>query len=299
MDNIERAVFIVGCGRSGTTMLGAMLGVNEHCITTPESQFNMDIYRMLPDFDASKALGILKSHKRFKIWELDISDKEGFLLESKTHKEFIYRVVSLYQEHFTPDKDANIWIDHTPANVSKCDMLLDIFPEAKIIHIVRDGRAVAASHKKVKWGKHYMPDMASHWFERVSLGLSAEALYPDSVMRVSYEELVLDTKYSLKRVCSFLDIDYSDDMQRGNGFILPKYTKAQHRLVGAPPNRSRVDSWREELSDREIEIFEYGAGPLLRMLGYTPLYTNPKRIKKIEELAYRVKKLAKRLRGEG
>lgn len=298
MDNIKRAVFIVGCGRSGTTMLGAMLGVNRCCITTPESQFNMDIYRMLPTFDASKALTILKSHKRFQIWELDISNKEEFLLESKNHKEFIYRVVSLYKEQFFPTKDAYIWIDHTPANVSKCDMLLDVFPEAKIIHIVRDGRAVAASHKRVKWGKHYMPDMASHWFERVSLGLASEALYPDSVMRVSYEELILDTQNALKKVCSFIDIDYSDDMKKGDGFILPKYTKNQHQLVGTPPNPIRVDSWREELSSREIEIFEYGAGVLLRMLGYKPLYNNPKRVKRVEKLSYRVKKLAKRVRGE-
>ena len=294
---IKNAIFIVGCGRSGTTMLGDMLGVNEQSITTPESQFNIDIYRKLPHFDPNKALEILKSHKRFHIWELDISDKEDLLLNTKTHKEFIYKLVSIYQMKFYPQKQATIWIDHTPANVTKCDILLDIFPTAKIIHIIRDGRAVAASHKRVKWGKHYMPDMALHWFERVSLGLSAEALYPNSIMRVHYEKLILDTENTLKEICQFVGIKYSQDMQNGKGFILPSYTKEQHKLVGKPPNRSRVDSWKEELTQREVEIFEHKNANLLRMLGYRPIYSNPKRIKQIEKLSYRVKKLLNRAKG--
>ena len=296
MNTVKKAIFIVGCGRSGTTMLGAMLGVGNNCITTPESQFNMDIYRQLPDFDASKALNTLKYHKRFRIWELDISDYEDILSLCKNHHEFIYTLVSIYAKKFYPDKNADIWIDHTPANVRKCDILLKVFPEAKIIHIIRDGRAVAASHKKVNWGKHYMPDMASHWLERVSLGLASQVKYPRSVMQVSYEDLIQNTTGVLKEICSFADIDYTPNMERGEGFILPSYTRHQHRLVGTPPNPSRMNSWKNELSKREIEIFEYGAGNLLRILGYEPIYSNPKRIKKSEQIAYRIKKTAKRLR---
>lgn len=298
MENVKRAVFIVGCGRSGTTMLGAMLGAGNRCITTPESQFNMDIYRSLTNFDANEALNILQSHRRFKIWELDISERESNLRQYDNHREFIYEIVSIYRDKLKPEKEADIWIDHTPANVSKCDMLLETFPEAKIVHIIRDGRAVAASHKKVSWGKHYMPDMSSHWFGRVSLGLAAELRYPDSVMRVSYEDLVTDTDNTLRKICSFTDIDYSSDMKNGDGFILPIYTKHQHRLVGSAPDSSRIESWKRELSKREIEIFEYGAGNMLRMLGYKPMYSNPRRIKQSEKIAYKIKKTADKLRAK-
>ena len=298
MGNIKRAVFIVGCGRSGTTMLGAMLGAGSRCITTPESQFNMDIYRSVSKFEIDRALKILHSHRRFKIWELDISDRESILRRCDNHREFIYEIVSIYRDKLKPEKEADIWIDHTPANVSKCDMLLEAFPEAKIIHIIRDGRAVAASHKKVRWGKHYMPDMSSHWLERVSLGLAAELRFPGSVMRVSYEELVTDTENTLRKICSFTDIEYSSDMKNGDGFILPTYTKHQHKLVGSAPDSSRIESWKRELSERETEIFEYGAGNMLRILGYKPVYSNPRRIKQSEKIAYKIKKTADRLRAK-
>ncbi len=296
MGKIKRNIFIVGCGRSGTTMLGAMLGTNSRCITTPESQFNMNIYNSLPYFDALKALDILKNHHRFKIWELDITDNEDILSKCNTHQEFIYTLVSVYAQKLYPDKNADIWIDHTPSNVSQCDILLKVFPEAKIIHIIRDGRAVASSHKKVKWGKHFIPDMAQHWTERVSLGLASEIQYPKSIMHIYYEDIVGNTEETLKQICSFVDIEYTQDMIKGDGFKLPSYTKHQHKLVGTPPDYSRIESWKNELSQREIEIFEHGAGNLLRILGYEPVYSNPKRIKRIEKLKYRIKKTLNRLR---
>jgi len=295
MREIKQAIFIVGCGRSGTTMLGAMLGSHSRAITTPESQFNTDIYNIMERFNPQRAIEILENHHRFKIWNLNISPFRDTLLSSNSHKEFIFKTVSIYRDTIARKDSADIWIDHTPANVNKIDILLNIYPNAKIIHIIRDGRAVALSHKKVKWGKDYMPDMARFWISRVASGLAAECRYPDSVISIKYEDIVTDTENSLKRISNFIGIEYEDSMIEANGFILPEYTKEQHKLVGKRADSSRVNRWREELTQREIEIFEHYAKDILRILGYTPIYKNPKRERRIDRIRYRYSKVLKKM----
>jgi len=84
-------------------------------------------------------------------------------------------------------------------------------------------------------------------------------------------------------------------MIEANGFILPDYTKEQHKLVGKRADSSRVDRWREELNQREIEIFEHYAKDILRVLGYAPIYKNPKRERRIDRIRYRYSKVLKKM----
>jgi hypothetical protein len=148
-----------------------------------------------------------------------------------------------------------------------------MFPEARFIHLVRDGRAVAASLLELDWGPNNAFDAAQYWMARCAPGLAAESrLGRDRVLRVRYEDLVSETEATLRRVVSFAGLEYESGMAQGTGLRPGAYSQQQHRLVGTPPNPSRVDHWRRTLTPRQVEVFEAEAGDFLGSLGYQPLY---------------------------
>lgn len=272
-----RPVFIGGCDRSGTTLLGAMLGAHSECLCVPESQFKIDVLRSLervqPEVDLPSAFNMIKNHWRFKLWELDIdlSPAVEKAIEG-SYPGLIKWIINRYGEK-VGKPDSSIWVDHTPTNLKYAATLASIFHEAKFLHIVRDGRAVAASVIPLDWGPNTIINAAHWWVEKVAYGLSAESfLGKGQVIRLRYEDLVREPTPTLKRVCSLLDINYQSEMLKGSGFKVPRFTSAQHALVGNPPDSSRVEAWQKELSSREVEIFESLTGDSLYLLGYKLKY---------------------------
>ena len=76
----------------------------------------------------------------------------------------------------------------------------------------------------------------------------------------------------MQDIAAFLGIEFAPDMLNTTGLKLPKFTRYQHQLIGAPPRLERVEGWRRTLSRREIEIFESVVGDLLPLLGYQPVF---------------------------
>lgn len=161
-----------------------------------------------------------------------------------------------------------IWIDHSPHNIRFAKTLLGEFPDAKIIHLIRDGRAVAASVMPLDWGPNSMYHAARWWMGFIALGLACEASFGDTrIIRVKYEDLLTDTEKTLQTLCAFIGTEYETAMLRGDGFEAPDITRGQHQLVGNPPDPSRALAWSQSLTDRQIEIFESIADDLLDHFG--------------------------------
>jgi hypothetical protein len=266
------SVFIGGHPRSGTTLLGALVGSHSKCICTPESHFRKLVYYRFnasgksDKIDIRAAMELIKEHWRFKLWGINIDSMN--YSEIRSHKDLILYFVRAYAEK-TGKKNASIWVDHTPANMEYSNTLLELFPDAKLIHIVRDGRAVASSVIPLDWGANTVDRAALSWVKKVSHGLTIESLLgKERIMRVQYEDLIHDPEPILKEICNFLSIDYQPQMMKGKGFIVPKFQAEEHALVGKDLNVARVNAWERELTSRQIEIFESIAGDLLQSLGY-------------------------------
>jgi hypothetical protein len=255
-------------------MLGAMLGAHTDCLCTPESQFKADVIRGfynegIKSIDVAEALHRIKSHWRFRIWGLSLDDPPW--KEVTSCRELITWIVKEYgQQACKPN--ARIWIDHTPGNRKHTDILFDLFPESKMIHIIRDGRAVASSIMHLDWGANTIERAAHFWKKRVLQGLEAESLWSNRVLRISYEDLVAKPEATLKMLCTFIGIEYQSQMVEGTGFRMPSYTQGQHQLVGKMPDIKRTNAWEQLLSNRQIEIFESIAGDLIEELGYSLKY---------------------------
>lgn len=272
-DHIQ-TVFIGGCPRSGTTLLGAMLGAAPRCVATPESQFKQSIPS---DLKVDWKLGLgrddfqraLKKDFRFKLWSIHPPYPGGTgEMNLREYREVILSLVDAYalKEGMT---DWDVWIDHTPENIFEPVKMMEIFPEAKFLHLVRDPRAVAASLLPLDWG----PDTAEHaarfWAQKLAYGLALEQARPDRCMRVYFEDVVKTPGKALKAVCAFCGIAFNEAMLTGDGFHPPAYTRNQHTLIGSAPAPDRLEAWRNRLDPWQVEDIDNIAGDLMELTGYS------------------------------
>ncbi|MGD2166263.1 MAG: sulfotransferase [Anaerolineae bacterium] len=272
MQQIERQIFIGGCSRSGTTLLGAILGAHSECICPPESHFKVSVLRSCQREDGSidpeEALRLIRIHWRFKLWNLEIDPREA---PRTSYVDLFTWLV----EAFAADRglSGSIWVDHTPENINYASLLLELFPQAKILHIVRDGRAVANSILPLDWGPNTVIKAARWWQSMVREGLALEAFLPsDQIVRVRYEDLVYEPEETVQWLCAEMDLTYELTMLRADGFRPPGYTSSQHELIGKRPDPAPATRWKTSLTDRQVEIFESLAADLLRQMGYELIY---------------------------
>jgi len=272
-DRIQ-TVFIGGCPRSGTTLLGALLGSGPRCVATPESQFKQTIPADLK-VDWSRGLGrdeflfALKKNFRFRLWGVQPPGfSGGGMMTAPEYRAALLSIVDAYASK-EQIPDWAVWIDHTPENILEPLGLMSIFPEAKFLHLLRDPRAVAASLLPLDWG----PDTAEHaarfWAQKLAYGLALEKARPDRCMRVYFEDVVKTPEKTLKAVCAFCGIAFNEAMLAGKGFTPPAYTRNQHNLIGSAPDPHRLEAWRNRLDSWQIEEIEKIAGGLMELAGYS------------------------------
>jgi hypothetical protein len=271
-----KVVFIGGYSRSGTTLLGAMIGAHTQCICTPESQFKIDVLRHFrekkkEEVNIETARKMIQDHPRYRVLWGDVADS-GALIGIDSYEELILWFVRKYAEKEGKPRAA-CWVDHSPANIKHAKTLLGLFPDSRFIHIIRDGRAVAASIMPLDWGPNTIDRTARSWKNRVSHYLSLESsLKNDQMLRVRYEDLIQAPETALRDICNFLGLEYQPQMIRGSGFKVPRYQDKQHALIGKEPDKKRINAWEKSLTPRQIEIFESIAGELLLSLGYAVQY---------------------------
>ncbi len=276
-----KPVFIFGCDRSGTTMLGDMLGSHHDAIVTPESQFFHELLLMMHNRAFStphELVEWLRGHFRYAVWNVD--DPHNQLLNTVNlddPRSTIESIIYHYIRRNKPDiHHARFWIDHTPDNMRYYAVLKHYFPDASFIHIVRDGRAVFSSVKRLDWGPNNAYMGTRFWSERIREAMLVEIAEAGNCLRVRYEDIVEAPEIILQQICQHVRIPYEFYMVDGGGLVLPGFTQSQHKLVGRRPDPSRLQAWQQSLRAREIGEFEsYEWSRLyLQCFGY-PLLSKP------------------------
>jgi len=272
-----RPVFIGGCERSGTTMLSAMLAGHPEVLAVPESHFKFDAFQQVRDWDKQRVdapamIQSISEHWRSKYWRP--LPTPSSVEDLTSYRDVIFALVKRYAEargHEVP----STWVDHTAANLMYLPSLVRLFPQARFIHLVRDGRAYAASLMRCDWGPVTALHAAKRWKMHLSYGLAAErGLHAERVMRIRYENLVAKPSALLAKICDHLGINFRSRMEHGGQMDRATYNEQIHALVGDAPDPDRATAWREELDARDIEIFESEAKELLELMGYESI-TSP------------------------
>jgi Sulfotransferase family len=268
-----RPVFVGGCPRSGTTLLGAMLGHGPELLTVPEALFKFNLLpRLIGDdgrVDTEDALALLAKDDFFQRWRVEPSNN---LPPRVSATELVDRLVEAFGRK-TGKPNPTVWVDHTPGNIRYSASVSRMYPAGRFLNLVRDGRAVAASVLPLDWGPNTIADAARWWAMHIGVGLAAErALGPERVLSVRYEDIVRNPKLSLPKICSFLDIPYDERMIDSRDYDARAFTAIDQRLANRPPDPARAFAWEHLLSQSQVEMFEHLTWELLDLLGYDMAY---------------------------
>lgn len=270
-------VFVGGCDRSGTTLLGHRLAEHLGGVALPESQFKRELLRFAerPSFliPVDSVATILSRSWRFATWELDLETvMEG--LRGEGGRVSLPIVLGAIARAFS--RQAGIErplaiVDHTPENLELATLLAEAIPGSRFCHIVRDGRAVFASVRSLDWGPLTAIAAADWWARKVGVGLASEvSLPPGRVTRVRYEDFCRNPQSVLSQVQRTLGLEPQPPEENPSVYRsdVPRYTRHQHELVAQPVSESRISRWKTALSSRQAELFVRAGEGMLRNLGY-------------------------------
>jgi hypothetical protein len=241
---IETPIFLVGAERSGTTLLRLMLDYHPQLAFQYEFEFAVDQisydgnYPQLSDYYEYLAYHRIFLSTGFTI-ERDLdypSLVNSFLLQKqrRSHKPFIGATVH-----------------------HRFDQLLKIWPKAKFIHLLRDGRDVAHSSIVMGWSGNLFT-AADLWIEAEQLWQKLSPQIPaDRQITVYYEKLVQNSDEVLTQLCDFIGIPFDKAM----------YDYAQHTTYDLP-NPKIAEQWRRKLTNKQIQLAESKMATLLTERGY-------------------------------
>jgi hypothetical protein len=271
--------------RSGTTLLRLMLDAHPDLAIPPETHFIPKLIKACEEEDDphERVFELLTTHRRWPDYRLDTEELRVRLdrIQPLSAGEALRAFYRLYAERQGKPR----WGDKTPSYVRKMRRVASALPEARFVHLLRDGRDVALSQTEVDFGPDRIPDAAREWVKGV--GKARRQARRVRYLEIRYEDLVADPEPALHRVCEFIELrwdpvmlDYhrgaeermgevNRDFQRGGGPAIPAGVRARrHTRVVEPPQRERAGRWRTDMSARDREAFEAIAGDLLVELGY-------------------------------
>ncbi len=200
-DSDADAIFpvVLGCVRSGTTMLRAVLDSHPQLAVPPESYFVTPALERRSRYegtgaggslDVDRLLSDIATDRSFPDWHLDAPAlAEVRSSGSATVPEALLALYSAYARRQGKPRAG----DKTPSHLLHVDLLARSFPTARFVHIVRDGRDVVPSILGMSFGPDRFAEAVLFWQRRVERGLAGgAALGPDRYREIRYEALVAD-----------------------------------------------------------------------------------------------------------
>lgn len=268
--------FIVGSARSGTTLLRLMLNAHPEVAIPPESRFIAELWTGHDEVEVDRLLSRLAANDRFQTWELPIAAVEREL-DGRTSARYAEVMEAAYHA-YASSQGKSRWGDKTPRYVRHIPLLAALWPDARFIHLIRDGRNVALSYAEVPFGPKNVARAARLWAGRVQAGLrEGRTLGGMRYLEINYEDLVEDPEGETKGVCQFLDLDFDPGMlnyTEGLGDSVLSRATMYNPNVMQPP-KPKVRSWEESMPEDHVEIFEAVAGEVLSELGYGRRFPAP------------------------
>jgi hypothetical protein len=275
------APFIVGAGRSGTTLLRMMLDSHPELAIPPETHFIPLLDQIWNDSPQPRdaVIDALLGHQRWADFELDGEQFQARLETARASS--LADILRTFYSAYAEQRGKARWGDKTPRYVMDMPGIAELLPEAHFIHVIRDGRDVALSVRPLWFGPDSLEEAASWWRERIDAGQRAGAELP--YLEVRYESLVEDVRAQLERVCRFLGLEFSEVMLNSHTLAGARLSEEKdlvkqgltaqrrreiHARVRVRPDSRGVGRWRTEMTPEERRRFEELAGDTLERLGY-------------------------------
>lgn len=282
------APFVVGVARSGTTLLRMMLDSHPQLAIPPETHF---AGRVIEAFEpgGGGVEAAVETILRDAFWpDFGISDDDFSRAVEVAEPDGPGPLLRLFYETYATRQGKPRWGDKTPPYLDRMAAIQAVLPEARFVHVVRDGRDVALSVVPLWFGPDDVEEAARQWAARIAAARRSAARLTGYI-EVRYEDLLADPPAALKRVCEAIELPWDPamlayprrtssrlaeiarDMTWRDGTTIEARARVGiHRLTAEPPQPGRAGRWRTQMSAADRAVFGRIAGQMLAELGYDP-----------------------------
>lgn len=276
-----RPLFIMGAPRSGTTLLRSMLVAGGEAAIPPEAQvigkaarkFRALHFLGWPDL-CRLTLAQFEGSGQFDLWELNLAPLHRTVLEipsgERSYARLVDEVFRFYSQTHFPD--AHFWGDQSPIHTLYLPWIAAAFPQARYLHLLRDGRdAIASAVEKGRTVQY----ATERWLASVHRAADLGRRLPgEQFLELRYEQLVSEPEGSLRRVTDFLQISYRpvmlDYWRRPTTVEHRRFPS--HRGLQRPVFTDSIGRWQERLTTEQQRYVSEKIAPELRRFGYLPGY---------------------------
>jgi hypothetical protein len=278
---LDNPIFVVGVDRSGTTLLNMMLDAHPDLFITYEQRTIITFYKKLTSY------GDLSVEKNRIALITDIlADKNVTVNFPNTSlsdfnldecQSFACIIKNLYGLALK-GQGKLMWGDKDPIYTQHIEILNEIFPNAKFIHLVRDGRDVALSLITKKWGPKTFTNAIMYWERTIHMTRRLLKMVDNGqTIELMYEDLVKAPEANLRKLCKFLQLEYNDKMLNSYSAKAKDNKQVNDRIAGIhknildKPDTNQIFKWKINLSavdqaiswehaNQELSYYKYESG---------------------------------------
>lgn len=259
--------FIVGVGRSGTSLLQSILSSHSKICIPPETGFireNVLSRKKTNDFTREQLISANKKAKRI-LSALPDKLPQTFLNELDFYHSLLELYLSSQNKELAGDKD--------PRLVEFIAAVSMLFPAAQFIHLVRDPRDVLLSKKNAEWSRNrpgwyhifanYIQLRLGEWF--------GKKLPKDKYLVITYENILSAPESTVTKVCDFLSVNFEKEMlsfQDKAKELVSEEEKQWKKETMGPLLKNNTGKWRGKLTDREVALTELLCEQAFNIGGY-------------------------------
>lgn len=271
-------VFIISAGRSGSTLLRKILLRTGLINIPPETNSMLPVliinYIKYNDFSWDKIIDklvqLVKEEPCLKFWSLELSQEDirflKYSIKDKSLHGIIEYIYGKYGKQYSPN--ALVWGDKTPMMIFYIDIIVKVFPKAKFIFLIRDGRDVISSFitNNIYTDILYL---SKRWIESIKSGKKLKRILGSrQVLWIKYEEMVLIPEKSIGKICEFIGIDYSNAFLKNTDVYMGDDILNHHRNTQNEINARNIGKWKKELTEKQKKEIAKLINKQIQEMGY-------------------------------
>ncbi len=279
---MESPIFIVGANRSGTTLLRLILNAHPH-IAIPEEIIYFGSFMAGVPIGQWRNPGL--SADRYKHFITDFVDNKCSVLDGIDHGALKAEILADDAQNFclpyktmleawASQHGKKRWGEKTPGNLFYADILLDMFPDARFIHLVRDPRAGVSSMMKTT----FFPDditfnaMSRRKFMQQGRAILEEAVPEPQRMLLRYEDIVTKPDETVRAICSFIGESFEPAMlsfyKDASRYMKAEAASSFNKAATRPISADMLDKWKKNLSAEDVAMIESVCKKEMAEFGY-------------------------------
>ena len=283
----DLCLFMLGCDRSGTTLLQSLLNSHPAILVTYEMGV---IYPFKDIHEREGGPSMIKFAIKRGLVDEELASQVLEEYRGGKYQSFANLMAKLFRMRAYKD-GKNIWSDKKPDYTGDIDELASLFPNSRFVNIIRDPRAVSSSWARTGWGPMTTYHAAQAWKKRVNEAHdSLIKLDKTRYENILFEDLISDPQTVLERICRLVEQEYDpvmlDPLNRKK-LVLSKRLNKLHPNRNKPIDSNIVEKWKDVSRFRLSHIETVCREDMLE-LGYEPITATRKSVPIFWKAFYRL-----------